>query len=100
MGDPREALQRLVDAAWGHTVFKRRACFSIPVNEEQDADCILEAAITRLELSDKVVAAAFKWWDLMCSDAGSEEQRTNLDNEAYSVLSTALDECPALKPHS
>lgn len=39
----REALSRLVDAAYGRG---QRTCFSIPPNEKRDADLILEAIIT------------------------------------------------------
>ena len=37
-----------------------------------------------------VAKAAHTWRDLMLSDAGSDEQRTQLDNAAYMVLSDAL----------
>src|SRR5262245_48563878 len=38
----REALQRLIDGVWKHP---NKPCFTIPVNEEQDADCILSDVI-------------------------------------------------------
>lgn len=42
----REALQRLIDAAWHKP--KTVACFTIPVDTKRDADIILADAIDEL----------------------------------------------------
>lgn len=42
----REALQRLIDGCWHATSERKaKACFTIPVNEERDADCIVSDVI-------------------------------------------------------
>jgi len=44
--EAREALQRLISGCWHHTHPRyTRACFTIPVDEERDADCILSDVI-------------------------------------------------------
>lgn len=42
----REALQRLIDGCWHATSERKaKACFTIPVDEERDADCIVSDVI-------------------------------------------------------
>lgn len=45
--EAREALRRLIDGCW-HATSERKAqaCFTIPVDEEHDADCIIGDVIT------------------------------------------------------
>lgn len=60
----REALQRLIDGCWHATSERKaKACFTIPVNEERDADCIVSDVIIerdRLEREQEEDRAAIR----------------------------------------